>query len=296
MPTMENRTGWLPTPGPEQSRLDAFFVPFRGQGLSETDWERSVAWDSVDPIIGKEFWTQYQLWQDCVAFGAKKVFEAIMADEIVRLGQSEKWRPIFAPWVYAVCRCAPEGGGGRLRGDGAFGGWVAATIGYGLLALDEPNVPKYSASVSKSWGNCNGWKAFAEIAKPHFMKSAAKINSAQELADACTNKYWCTIAGNREFTSSLVKRGGKGWYGRGRRYAHQTAILGFDINPEPCFYDSNQWPDFATDQTDGPVGGGWRTFDYVDKELRSGDVECYAFSGFEGFPAIPFKPNLSLGA
>lgn len=247
-------------------------------------------------MVGEKFWKSYQLWQDCVAYGAKKAIEAVMCDEIVRLGQSEGYRPIFVPWMYGLCRCAPEGGGGRLRGDGAFGGWIAATIAYGTLFEDEQGVPKYTSSVSRSWGNCSGWTQWKDKARPHAVKAVAKIESAQALADACTNRYWCTIAGNREFTSDLKHNGGKSWYGRGRRYAHQTSILGFDINPEPCFYDSNQWPQFAVDQKDGPPGGGWRSFDYLDKELRSGDVECYAFSNYEGYPATPFKPDLSLGA
>jgi len=220
-----------------------------------------------------------------------------MCWEIVRLGQPEKYRPLFAPWLYAISRCTPEGGRNQLRGGaGSRGTWVATTIKYGVLAADETGVPAYSGRIADQWGENRGWQDFQQVAIKHQFRTVAEMKSAADAADAINNGYFVTIAGNREYPNQLTNRGGKGWYGRGPRYPHQTSLLAFDVNPEPCFYDSNQWPGHAQGQSDGPDGGGWRTFDYIDREIKSGEVECFAFSMFDGFPGEAMKPDFSLGA
>lgn len=292
-------TGWLPTSDAEMDRIaKEFFVPFAIRGAVER--KRTTAWEVLE-AVGQtdQFWRFYQETGDCVSFGSVKAKMAVEAYEIVRLGQPEKYRPLFPPYDYAVSRCAPEGGNNRLRnrGAGSMGAWIASTIRYGVLRADHPDCPKYSGALADQWGNDRGdWRRFIDIADDNQFKVMARIENADQLADAICSGYFCTIAGNRQYPQTLTIRNGKGWYSGGRRYPHQTSYLAFDTDPEPCFYDSNQWPGHAGNQPDGPDGGGWRSWDYVDRELRSGAVECFAASQFDGFPSDEQKPDFSMGA
>ena len=48
----------------------------------------------------------------------------------------------------------------------------------------------------------------------------------------------------------------------------------------------NSWgPDAHGPQLDGPAGGGWIRGAALARELRDDGCECFAFSGFAGFPA-----------
>lgn len=297
--------GWRPTPEAELARWSRVYQPWEYSPEYEQAIKRTVAWEVLEQVGGAGFYRLNQVDGDCVAWGATKAMMATMAWEIVRLGQSEEFHHLHPSYTYGVSRNAPEGGNGEWKrwppdraGNraGSLGSWVAATIVHGVLRSDYVGVPAYSEKISREWGEGRGYDQFVSEAVKRPFKSATRIRSGDELVQAICNGYFCSIAGNREFSNQLTARGGKGWYGRGNRYPHQTSIHGYDDQPEPCVYDSNQWPGHATGQTDGPNGGGWRTLEYVDRELRSGDVECFAFSQFDGFPAEDQKPDFSVGA
>ena len=62
-------------------------------------------------------------------------------------------------------------------------------------------------------------------------------------------------------------------------------VIGYDIEPEPCFYILNSWGDFigVTPPDGAPVGGFWVKANTIEQIVRQGD--SFALSGQKGFPA-----------
>lgn len=290
---MKKLFGWLAPYArtPEQQSLheeivggwDAFHLDYSAK--SGTDPERLVFWDAEKLLLGNWLPNTPQQIGDCVSWGCKHVVDRLSIFEIIRLGQNEEFHASFAPYFYGISRC--QIGGNRIGGDGSMGSWAAEGVKkYGVLRADAEGCPTYSGSIARQWGGRSGPPdKFIEIAKPHLIRSAARITSAEELKQAICNGYPCTIASMRGFAMRLKDRDGKSWFVGRDTWPHQMWIAGYDSKPQPCFYRGNNWgPDAHGPQLDGPPGGGWQTFEELDRELRDSGVECYAFSQFDGFP------------
>ena len=298
-PRKQDRFGWA---GPElavaeypkfKSAFHSFFIA--GQEVS-TENQRVVAWDAFQELNLKyDFAGQTQEIGDCVSWGIANAIMATAAWEIARLGEPERWHPMFPPWFYAISRLTPEGGNGRLgRQDGSLGSWAAAaTLKYGCLRSDYQGVPEYSGRVAKAWGTERDgqWNEFKPEADQRDIKSAARVRSADQLRDAICNGYFASIASNRGWAMGLRDQDGKSWFHGRDRWPHQMAYWGYDPDPVPCFYMKNQWGSAHGRQLDGPDGGGWREFDEVDHDLRQPHTECYVVSQFDGYPAEHRKPD-----
>lgn len=231
---------------------------------------------------------------NCVSFGAAIAVAAVAAHEIVRLGDFEQFKVPFAPYLYGISRLTPEGGNGRLGGsDGSLGSWMADTIvKYGVLRDDFEGVPRYSGRVAKQWGTRrNAWDGFVGEADDHPIKSAARIRSVTDLAQAVANGYYCTIASMRGYDMQLKNDRGKSWFKGRDTWPHQMSIIAVDTEPELCFYRRNQWGTAHGQQLDGPDGGGWVTADSLEKEIADSGTECFAMSNFIGFPSKAEKPR-----
>lgn len=233
---------------------------------------------------------------NCVSWGAANAIMGTMAYEIVRLGDAEEFKRVFQPYLYAIGRLTPEGGNGRLGNqDGSLGSWQAAAVEkYGVLRSDFQGVPAYSGRVAKQWGTQrNGpWRQFIDEADNHLIKASARIRNADELKQAICNGYFCSIASNKGWSMRLRDSQGKSWFQGRDTWPHQMAIMAFDVQPMDCFYMKNQWGINAHGpQLDGPQGGGWRTADEIDSDLRNPGTECFAFSQFNGFPSNEEKPR-----
>jgi hypothetical protein len=258
--------------------------------------QRTCAWDQW-PALNFDINKTILVRQEtgcCVSFGAAIAVVSVMIDEIVRLGESERLRIPFPPYMYGTSRLMPEGGNGRLRGAGSLGSWMANVIvKYGVLAADEPNVPAYSGRLADQWGNNkSGFQQFIKGASDHTIRTAARIRTIEQLADAVNNHYYCTIASNRGYSMRLKDDRGKSWFVGRDTWPHQMSILAVDTQPELCFYRRQQWGEMAHGpQLDGPNGGGWVTADVLRPELENEDCECYAFSGLNGFPTDEQKPE-----
>lgn len=264
--------------------------------VGETEYKRTCAWDAWAELgfdINRSTLYKQEIG-DCVSFGAAIAVAAVMAHEIVRDGEWEKFHVPFPPYLYGISRVMPEGGNGRLgNSDGSLGSWMADTIvKYGVLREDFHGVPKYSGSVAKQWGaSRRAFDQFVDEADNHLMKTAAPVRSADELRDALCNGYYCTIASNRGFSMQLKDEKGKSWFVGRDSWAHQMSYIAYDEEPEPCVYIRNQWGTAHGRQLDGPDGGGWRRLSDEDSFLRSSGVECFAFSRFDGFPSEKEKPR-----
>jgi hypothetical protein len=179
-------------------------------------------------------------------------------------------------------------GKGRLGRDGGrLGSWAAEGVQkYGVLAADEPGVPAYSGGLAKQWGTAGPPAEMIELAKPHLVRSAARVTTYEQLRDGLYNGYSATIASMKGWAMKLKDDGGKSWFTGRDTWPHQMWIAGFDeTGSRPGIYRGNNWGETAHGpQLDGPAGGGWQDADDIAKELRDSGTECFLFSQFDGFP------------
>lgn len=288
---MKKSFGWL---GPQAARRawDAFadqFPAFEIQGAAtSTAGKRACLWEAMQRVTGDYLPNIRQEIGDCVSWGARNAVDHTAAVEIA-LGEREQFRASFPPYFYGISRV--QVGGGKLgNSDGSLGVWAADGVRrYGVLAADQPDVPDYSGRVAKEWGYRGPPSAMIELARPHPFRTTARIRSYAELRDALANGYACTIASLRGYAMRLRDEHGKSWFVGRDTWPHQMALVAVDDDPaRPAAYRLNSWgPDAHGPQLDGPPGGGWCHAEELDRELRDDGCECFAFSGFEGFPARP---------
>jgi hypothetical protein len=284
--------GWA---GPEAARRawDAFgdsFAEFRivnADGSTNTDPlpERACLWEPMRKIYGRYLENIRQQIGDCVSWGCRNAVDHTAVCEIAA-GEREIFRPSFPPYFYGISRV--QIGGGKLgSSDGSLGVWAAEGVRrYGVLAADEPGCPAYDGRVAKAWGSSGPPQKFIEVARPHVIQTTARIRNVDDLCRALANGYACTIASMWGRAMRLVDRDGKSWFTGRDTWPHQMSILGYDRRGTPAYYRMNSWgPDAHGPQLDGPPGGGWEELEKLDRELRNDGVECFAFSGFKGFPA-----------
>jgi hypothetical protein len=224
---------------------------------------------------------------DCVSFGAKNAIEYLMCAEILIKGDREQFTPIFPPYLYGTGRVFI--GGGQLGNqDGSSGAWMAqAVIKYGTIPSNTPNCPPYSGSVAKKWGAKPGPSAgFVAVGKTHPVKSAAKVNSWEELVAAIVNGYPVTISSNQGFT---MEAAGNGFHQPRGNWAHQMCFIGVDDEyAQPYALILNSWGDAHghlksfDGEDDLPVGVLRVTKSAAEGMIRSG--EAFAYGNFDGFP------------
>ena len=287
MTTSAPQFGWA---GPEAARrawdlLGANFEPFAITG-EFTAPERACTFDVMKKVTGDYLPCIRQEIGDCVSWGCRNAVDHSAICEIAN-GDREVFRPSFPPYFYGISRV--QIGGGRLgNSDGSLGSWAADGVKqYGVLPKDEDGVPAYSGGVAKKWGASGPPKNFIEIGKPHVFQTTARITTIEAARDALANGYALSIASMWGAAMRLRDDGGKSWYTGSDTWPHQMSLLGYDtVGGELAFFRMNSWgPDAHGPQLDGPAGGGWIRGAALARELRDDGGECFAFSGFAGFPA-----------
>jgi hypothetical protein len=264
------------------------FIPFHINKHRFGEGRRMMLYDVVRKVLNKDTNNYAQEIGDCVSFGAKNAVEYLMCCEMFLKNEAESWRPIFPPYLYGTSRVFVGKGQISDNEDGSLGSWMAdAIMQYGVLAADEPNVPKYAGSVAKKWGGGQGPpQEFVSLAKIHPVKSAAKINSWDDLVKAVCNGYPCTIASDQGFS---MKAGSDGYHNPEGNWAHQMCIIGVDDeHNDPYAIILNSWGDAHGQLTDFksgetlPVGCIRARKRVIEGIIRQG--ETFAFSNFDGFP------------
>lgn len=247
---------------------------------------RLVLWDFTRRLAGGEHLpTHQQEIGDCVSMGAANAVDYLAAMEIVRLGERERLRPAYPPFLYGVSRV--QIGKGRLgRRDGSTGAWAAAGVRrFGVLAADEPAVPAYSGRLARSWGASGPPEEFLERARPHVVRTTARVTDYEQIRDALANGYPVTVASSRGFRMRPVVDRGKAWGVPSGRWMHQMCLVGVDDDPRrPGCYCLNSWGAMAhgAPADDAPPGGFWIDAEVVSAMAGQGD--SFAFSQFDGFP------------
>jgi hypothetical protein len=286
--------GWLGTVAAKKAwavlKDSPSFVKFN---LS-TGSKRMMLFDVVRKVLGQDTENYAQQIGDCVSFGAKNAIEYLMCTEVLMLGDREKFKPIFPPYLYGTGRVFV--GGGQINGDGSLGSWMAeAVIKYGAIPSDTEGCPAYSGSIARQWGAPPGpAQKFVDVGKLHPVKSAALISNWNELVEAICNGYPCTVASNQGFNMEASR---DGFHAPSGSWGHQMCIIGVDDEAsDPYAIVLNNWgdvhgrlKDFNTNE-DLPIGVLRVRKRTIERMIDAG--ETFAFSNFEGFPEQPIAKEL----
>lgn len=284
--------GWA---GPELAKREfdmlsarGHFVPFPKFGPYRA--KRMMLFDVTRKLLGKDTINYAQQIGDCVSFGMKNAVEYLQAVEILINKDAEGWKPIFPPYIYGISRV--QVGGGRLNGDGSLGSWAAAGVQkYGIINSDATNVPQYSGSVAKKWGDRPGPpNEFISLGQKHLARKASQLNSVDQLCDAICGGFPCTIASMQGFD---MKPDSRGFHRATGQWAHQMSIIGIDLeHSEPYVIILNSWGEEAHGElkdfnTGEKLPGGCiraRISEIQRSMITGGDAELYAIGQLDGFP------------
>ncbi len=300
--------GWLGARRPElvRSEFDLLRAGIRRFQVSSqtrsTAGRKAMLYEVVRKVLGKDTENYPQKRGDCVSFGAKNAVEYLTCCEIAgaALLQREvspqdylaarrlKWRPLFPPYFYGTGRIYVGHGQIPANEDGSMGSWMAEAVQkYGSLFSDEQGVPAYSAEVSGEWGSDQGiLDKWQPTAKPFLVKSAALINSWDDLVSALANGYPCTTASNIGYD---MEAGPDGFHAQTTNWGHQMMFCGGDESyTQPYAIILNNWGDvhghLKDFQTGDPLPVGVLRVRREDAEKHIAAGETFAYSQFDGFP------------
>lgn len=241
---------------------------------------------AYEKVTGVPFVPHKQIHGTCVGEGGVLGAELLSAVEIAA-GQKEVWRGKFCvAYSYGISRV--EVGGGRIRGDGSTGAWMAkALMHYGVLL--NRRYPKYDLSTRRDdlavrWGDMGVPDELEVIGKERPVETAALVTSAAEAADSIANGNPVFMCANWIFNQQQLDK--DGFSNGGVRSGHCTLLTGVDTKSERRgFENQGSWGEFYR----GPkhklgcaAGACWNDWAIIDKLLRQND--SFALSGFVGYP------------
>ncbi len=273
---------------------DKFFVelnlPIQADGVM-------MLYQCCRKAIGSDTKNYPQQIGDCVSFGAKNASEyLICVQKVLGVSPHDVFHPVFPPYLYGCGRVFI--GGDHGYGDGSVGVWQAKAVEkYGVLAADESNVPAYSGSIAKKWGGGQGpAKEFVELGQKHLVKSAAKMNSWNDVVAAVSNGYPVIVCSGQGFS---MEASSDGFHRASGSWAHCMCIMGVNNKYKtPYGLILNSWgdvhghlKDFDT-QEELPVGVIRARAETIERMIRQDDT--FAFSQLPWFkeqklPADLFK-------
>jgi len=241
-------------------------------------------WAPVLAVHGKHFLNVPQQTGDCVSWGLKNAIRYRLAFQAWK-GKSVKAADPFAPYLYGLARVTVGGNRPSCRSAGAYPAYaIKGFQEYGWITESESAQP-YSGRLADNWG-CDGPpRQMLELGKARAKGDAYPIRSTDELIEALTNGYPCTIASDFG-TSTIRQRDGRQVAEWDASWPHQMCIIAYDgSGSTPYFYVINSWGANAHPKPlgDEPPGGFWVTLDTVAKMIRTG--EFWAISDVPGFPA-----------
>lgn len=243
-------------------------------------------WKFTRKVLGEDTKNYRQETGDCVSFGAKNAIEYLSCIEVAD-GDRERFRGIFPPYLYATGRVLV--GNDQFHGTpGSLGSWMAAAVmKYGTIASGGEGVPDYSGRLADRWGDGRGFRDFVDRGDDHPIKSAAPVESWEQLCAAIGNGYPCTIASNAGYD---MMAGRDGYHDASGHWPHQMCVVGVSDGDRPWAGILNSWGDVHGEIRDFETNERWpvgmlriRKQD-MERMIRSG--ECFAYSRFEGFPSL----------
>lgn len=257
-------------------------IPFLPRDIWRQPAPTALPWEIAKQQNGGEHLpTVLQLSGDCVAAGCS---QAIRYAGCIELENTPTARPIaqpFIPFIYGVARV--KIGGGRIKGEGAFGCWGARAVSeFGWLPDDTTGCPNYTKRCSDDWGRSSTyWSDWLPIAAKTRVKSIEKCRTLSDCLEALDARRTLTIASSQGFEMRpRIYEGYHVWTPSGTWY-HQMSIIAHITKPIDAVYRLNSWGPNAhgTPKHDEPPGGAWQLTSDLYREIESQPgIEIFAYS------------------
>ena len=219
----------------------------------------------------------------CVSFGTSAAIEYTMLTEIVQ-GDLEEYKPLAEEVIYAGARV--EVGGGKLRGDGAYGAYAAQFAkDWGVIyrgVFGKHDLTKYDVDRCRAWGKSGVPSDIEILAKAHPIQTITRVKTWAEAKRALANGFGIAVCAKQGFK---MERDADGFCAPGSPWNHCTCLDGYQTGSREGGHLRNSW---GANSHSGPVGAGspgtegfWVDAKVLEGMLASGD--CWAFSAFQGF-------------
>lgn len=260
-----------------------------GAAANEDNSKKNVRlWEPMLALRGAHFPNVPQEIGDCVSWGAANAVNYLQAVQLTRgLPDLFEFAPADPPYIYGTSRVVVGGKhGSRFRGDGSVGAYAAEALrDCGCLKATHPQCPPYAGSRAKEWGDKGPPEWARDAAKRYTVESIAQLKTADDIRDAVCHGFPVTVASDWG-TKTIRPRDGRNVASHDGLWPHQMCCLGFDgSGREPYWYLLNSWgPNAHPAPLQGePPGGFW--IDRKSMNYIASQGDCWALSGFDGFPA-----------
>jgi hypothetical protein len=236
----------------------------------------------------------------CCGCGTKHAEDALTAVLQEAKGALTDWEPIAVESVYAESRV--NIGHNQLQGeDGSNGSWVAqAARDYGnLLMRPYPSIDlsRFDPHRVQEWGDSGVPASLQSEAKKHVVQHISQVHSWDDCRKAIAQGYTLIMATNTGFNKPGTRRNQvnpgtrdkDGFIAPNGVWPHCMAGIGMVGGSRPGLFILNSWGDKAHGGPVGkgnpPIAGFYVDARVVDQMCKQRGSECYALSGFDGFPA-----------
>jgi hypothetical protein len=283
--------GWIDDPERVTKIVATFKTPFFGdaaKGIIQQEQDKDALLYNIYRKVHGHPWKPHNQGSvgSCVGHGASGATELLSCCQIAN-GEHDEYQHVSAAAIYALSREVDNFLGNQ---DGSTGAAAAkAMMEYGHLFCKDAGDDNYDTSIGpplcKKWGRTGLPKDLKSIAAKYRVKTAAKVRTPEEVRAALVNGYPVTIASSVGFEGKGGhKRDADGFCYAGGTWAHQMFVGAYRADKK-AFLVFNSWgPNMPTGpkSLDQPDGTFWITWKDMQRITTSG--ECYALSGFDGFP------------
>ena len=260
-----------------------------GDAAAEDNSKKNVRlWEPMLALRGDHFPNVPQQIGDCVSWGAANAVNYLQAVQLTR-GPPDafEFAPADPPYIYGTSRITIGAKhGSKFRGDGSVGAYAAEALrDCGCLKATHPQCPPYNGDRAKEWGAKGPPDWALEAAKRYTVETIAQVNTADDVRDAVCHGFPVTIASNWG-TRTIRSRDGRNVASHDANWPHQMCVIAYDGTArEPYWYVLNSWGPTAhpAPLQNEPPGGFW--IDRKSMNYIASQGDCWALSGFEGFPA-----------
>jgi hypothetical protein len=244
----------------------------------------------------------------CVGGGSKHAEDVLTAALQEYDHAIEGWEPIAVEAIYAESRMVGRRKMGerqwqrQMAGkDGSNGSWAAeAATTAGNLVMqpyDGADLSRLDPARAQTWGESGVPAKLQPLAKQKLVKHATQVKSWEDCRRALAQRYTIILCSSVGFNKPNTKSGyvnpgtrdANGFIKPNGRWDHCMALIGMQGGDHPGGFILNSWGDKAhagpVGKGDPPVAGFWADANVIDQMCSAEQSECYAFSGFDGFPA-----------
>ena len=260
-----------------------------GDAASEDNTKKNVRlWEPMLALRGEHFPNKAQEIGDCVSWGAANAVNYLQAVQLTR-GPPDAFQFAAAdpPYIYGTSRVVIGGKhGSHFRGDGSVGAYAAEALrDCGCLKATHPQCPPYAGSRAKEWGDKGPPQWARDAAKVYTVQSIAQVKTADDIRDAVCHGFPVTVASDWG-TKSIRPQDGRNVAKHDGLWPHQMCCIAYDgSGSSPYWYLLNSWGPNAhpAPLQSEPPGGFW--IDRKSMNYIASQGDCWALSGFDGFPA-----------